>query len=109
MTKSREGEVLQETMDTDSTRTRNSAHAKTQMESFLEDLGLEQHYKEKLSLSTILQINEKTITDEPAKCNSDLPWYFLKKLMMVNVSARNVKCTPDSACDGAAKNKKVKF
>ncbi|XP_044196795.1 up-regulator of cell proliferation-like [Thunnus albacares] len=78
----------------------------TQMESLLEDLGLEQHYKEKLSLSTILQINEKTITDEPVKRNSDLPWYFLKKLMMVNVTARNVKCTSvcDSNCDAASGN-----
>ncbi|KAM8748243.1 up-regulator of cell proliferation-like [Acanthopagrus schlegelii] len=76
----------------------------TQLESFLEDLGLEQLYKEKLSLSTVLQIEEKTITDEPAKCNSDLPWYFLKKLMMVNVTARNVKCVSscESACDGAS-------
>ncbi|XP_033465566.2 up-regulator of cell proliferation-like isoform X1 [Epinephelus lanceolatus] len=73
-----------------------SAHTKTQLEKLLEDLGLEQHYTEKLSLSTVLQIDEKTITDEPAKCHSDLPWYFLKKLMMVNVTARNVKCT--SAC-----------
>ncbi|XP_073331726.1 up-regulator of cell proliferation-like [Pagrus major] len=74
------------------------------MKSLLEDLGLEQLYKEKLSLSTVLQIDEKTITDEPANCNSDLPWYFLKKLMMVNVTARNVKCTSgcESACDGAS-------
>ncbi|XP_035531613.1 receptor-type tyrosine-protein phosphatase eta-like [Morone saxatilis] len=70
-----------------------SAHTKTRLESLLEDLGLERHYTEKLSLSTILQIDEKTITDKTAKCNSDLPWYFLKKLMMVNVAARNVKCT----------------
>ncbi|XP_075943112.1 up-regulator of cell proliferation-like [Anarhichas minor] len=63
----------------------------TQLETLLEDLGLEQLYPETLSLSTILQIDKKTITDEPAKCNSDLPWYFLKKLMMVNVTARNAK------------------
>ncbi|XP_074479601.1 interferon-induced very large GTPase 1-like isoform X1 [Sebastes fasciatus] len=74
-----------------------SAHTKTHLESLLEDLGLEHLYKKKLSLSTILQIDEKTITEEPAKRNSDLPWYFLKKLMMVNVTARNVNCTP--ACD----------
>ncbi|CAK6975305.1 interferon-induced very large GTPase 1-like isoform X1 [Scomber scombrus] len=67
-----------------------SSCTKTHLESLLKDLGLEQHYKEKLSLSTVLQIDEKTMTDEPAKCNSDLPWYFLKKLMMVNVTARNV-------------------
>ncbi|XP_062300480.1 up-regulator of cell proliferation-like, partial [Scomber scombrus] len=64
----------------------------THLEGLLEDLGLDQHYNEKLSLSTILQIDEKTMTDEPTRCNSDLPWYFLKKLMMVNVTARNVKC-----------------
>ncbi|XP_033992199.1 up-regulator of cell proliferation-like [Trematomus bernacchii] len=69
----------------------------THLESLLEDLGLDHHDEEKLSLSTVLSIDEKTITDEPAKCNSDLPWYFLKKLMMVNVTARNVKCT--SACE----------
>ncbi|KAM9335596.1 up-regulator of cell proliferation-like [Symphorus nematophorus] len=70
-----------------------SAHTKTQLQCLLDDLGLERHYKDKLPLSTVLQIDEKTITDEPAKCGSDLPWYFLKKLMMVNVTARNVKCT----------------
>ncbi|KAF3688140.1 Receptor-type tyrosine-protein phosphatase V [Channa argus] len=66
---------------------------KTHLESLLEDLGLKQNYTEKLSLSSILQIDKKIITDEPAKCNSDLPWYFLKTLMMVNVTARNVKCS----------------
>ncbi|XP_071398071.1 interferon-induced very large GTPase 1-like isoform X2 [Centroberyx affinis] len=68
-----------------------TAYTKTHLESLLEDLGLEQHYTEKLSLSTVLQIDEKTFADESAKCHSDLPWCFLKKLMMVNVTARNVK------------------
>ncbi|XP_073330797.1 interferon-induced very large GTPase 1-like [Pagrus major] len=88
-----------------------SAHTKTQLQSLLEDLGLEQLYTEKLSLSTILQIEEKTITDEPAKCNSDLPWYFLKKLMMVNVTARNVKCTSacESTCEAASENTESDF
>uniref|UniRef100_A0A3Q3BD16 Interferon-induced very large GTPase 1-like n=1 Tax=Kryptolebias marmoratus TaxID=37003 RepID=A0A3Q3BD16_KRYMA len=40
---------------------------KVNLEIFLEDLGLKQHYREKLSLSKILEINEKTITDEPVK------------------------------------------
>ncbi|TNN40971.1 Up-regulator of cell proliferation [Liparis tanakae] len=61
-----------------------SAQTKTHLESLLGDLGLEDRLKEKLSLSTILQIDKKTITDEPPKCNADLPWNFLKKLMMVN-------------------------
>ncbi|XP_005953076.1 up-regulator of cell proliferation-like [Haplochromis burtoni] len=65
----------------------------TDLESLLEELGLKQNYREKLSLSRILEIDMKTITDEPASCKSDLPWYFLKKIMMFNVTARNVKCT----------------
>ncbi|KAJ4948764.1 hypothetical protein JOQ06_020287, partial [Pogonophryne albipinna] len=64
-----------------------SANTKTHLESLLEDLGLDHHDEEKLSLSTVLNIDEKTITDEPAKCNPDLPRHVLKKLMMVNTSA----------------------
>ncbi|XP_056299275.1 up-regulator of cell proliferation-like [Pseudoliparis swirei] len=120
-----EGDVVQESTDTNtltlshlkpgvcysllvSTQLRNgriskpaatSAKTKTHLESLLEDLGLEDRLKEKLSLSTILQIDKKTITDEPPKCNADLPWYFLKKLMMVNVTARNVKLNSTNSCD----------
>ncbi|XP_022625908.1 interferon-induced very large GTPase 1-like, partial [Seriola dumerili] len=87
----------------------HSAARKTHQERLLEDLGLEQHYTEKLSLSNILQIDERTITDETAKCQSDLPWYFLKKLMMVNVTARNAKCTSEceSDCDAVSGNTKL--
>ncbi|XP_008302219.1 uncharacterized protein LOC103373985 [Stegastes partitus] len=86
-----------------------TAHTKTHLESLLQDLGLEQRYKEKLSLSNILEIDEKTITGEPAKSKSDLPWHFLKQLMMVNVTARNVKCTSvqDSNCNAASGSKKL--
>ncbi|XP_074530869.1 LOW QUALITY PROTEIN: interferon-induced very large GTPase 1-like [Halichoeres trimaculatus] len=72
----------------------------THLERLLKDLGLEHLYQEKLTLSKILQIDEKTISDEPPQCNSDLPWYFLKKLMMVNVTARNVQLT--SACESVS-------
>uniref|UniRef100_A0A3Q2VST3 Si:dkey-85k7.12 n=1 Tax=Haplochromis burtoni TaxID=8153 RepID=A0A3Q2VST3_HAPBU len=39
----------------------------------------------------------------------DLPWYFLKKLMMFNVTARNVKCTSecDSTSDDTSGTKKL--
>ncbi|XP_037614234.1 up-regulator of cell proliferation-like isoform X8 [Sebastes umbrosus] len=88
-----------------------SVHTKTQLEILLEDLGLEQLYPEKLSLSKILQLDKKSITDEPAKRNSDLPWYFLKKLMMVNVTARNVKCASacESNCDAASEKTDLDF
>uniref|UniRef100_A0A3Q4FXY7 Up-regulator of cell proliferation-like domain-containing protein n=1 Tax=Neolamprologus brichardi TaxID=32507 RepID=A0A3Q4FXY7_NEOBR len=60
--------------------------------------------KDKLSLSKILAIDKMTITDEPAKSNSDFPWYFLKKLMMVNVAARNMTCTSDCESDDESEN-----
>ncbi|CAB1434592.1 unnamed protein product [Pleuronectes platessa] len=49
-------------------------HKETQLKTLLEDLGLKQHYPKKLTLSEILQIDLKAITDEPAKSHSDLPW-----------------------------------
>ncbi|XP_061594949.1 interferon-induced very large GTPase 1-like, partial [Cololabis saira] len=76
---------------TTSTPASITVKTKTKLESLLEDLGLTPYYREKLTLSKILEIDEKTITDVPVKSKSDLPWYFLKKLMMVNVTARNMK------------------
>ncbi|XP_005939248.1 up-regulator of cell proliferation [Haplochromis burtoni] len=77
-----------------------SMNTKTQLERLLEDLGLEQYYRKKLSLSKILELKKRTITDEPAKCKSDQLWHFLRKLMMVNVTARNVTYT--SECDSSS-------
>ncbi|XP_039465303.1 up-regulator of cell proliferation-like [Oreochromis aureus] len=77
-----------------------SMNTKIQLERLLEDLGLEQYYREKLSLSKILELKKRTITDEPAKCKSDQLWHFLRKLMMVNVTARNVTYT--SECDSSS-------
>ena len=81
----------------------------TQLQTLLEDLGLKQRYTEKLTLSEILQIDLKAITDEPAKCHSDLPWYFLKKLMMVNVTARNLQSECESSNDGATETTESDF
>ncbi|XP_047459202.1 up-regulator of cell proliferation-like [Mugil cephalus] len=79
-------------------------HEKTHLKKLLEDLRLACENSKKLTFNKILQIDEKTITGEPAMCQSDLPWYFLKKLLMVNVSARNVNCTSasESNCDAAS-------
>ncbi|XP_036002939.1 up-regulator of cell proliferation [Fundulus heteroclitus] len=74
----------------------------TDLESLLEDLGLEQYYREKLSLSKILQIDEKTMADDPGTCKSNVPLYFLKKLLMVNVTARAVNPPDYSNCDDAS-------
>ncbi|XP_076144681.1 interferon-induced very large GTPase 1-like [Alosa pseudoharengus] len=79
------------------------AHTKTSLEGLLVNLGLMDHFKDKLSLSTVLQISEKTITDKTLTSPLSLPWCFLKRLMMVNVTARSVKCvsTVDENWDSA--------
>uniref|UniRef100_A0A668VA75 VLIG-type G domain-containing protein n=1 Tax=Oreochromis aureus TaxID=47969 RepID=A0A668VA75_OREAU len=83
----------------------------TQLARLLEDLGLEQYYRKKIQLRKILEIDEKTLIDEPGNQKSDLPWYFLKKLVMVNVTARNVKCTSvcNSCSDNSSGNAKLSF
>ncbi|CAL8376847.1 unnamed protein product [Boreogadus saida] len=56
-----------------------SAHTEPKLEDFLKNVGLKENYKEKLSLSSVLQIDKKAVTEEAAKCLSDLPWCFLKR------------------------------
>ncbi|XP_064782834.1 interferon-induced very large GTPase 1-like [Oncorhynchus masou masou] len=58
----------------------------------LSKTGLEDHYENKLTLSTVLEINANTTSDEPLTTMQSLPGAFLKKLMMTNVNARSVKC-----------------
>ncbi|XP_019203368.1 up-regulator of cell proliferation-like [Oreochromis niloticus] len=88
---------------------KKSAITETKLENLLEDLDIKQYYEEKLSLGRILEINKKTITDQPAKSNSDLLWCFLKKLMMVNVTARNVKLVSESVSNDKSKGSNVDF
>ncbi|XP_061107801.1 up-regulator of cell proliferation-like [Conger conger] len=65
----------------------------TSLEELLSDLGLEHHLKNKLTLSQVLQIDGETLSDESIQSLKALPWCFLRKLMMVNVTARSVRCT----------------
>ncbi|XP_005462534.1 up-regulator of cell proliferation-like isoform X1 [Oreochromis niloticus] len=86
-----------------------SGNKVTHLEKLMKDLDIEQYYGEKLTLGRILEINEKTITDQPVKSNSDLLWCFLKKLMMVNVTARNVKSLCESDSDDESQDSNLDF
>ncbi|KAJ8371702.1 hypothetical protein AAFF_G00303110 [Aldrovandia affinis] len=72
---------------------------KTILDELVCELGLEQHLKNKLTLSTVLEIDGETLTDESIQSLKSLPWCFLKRLLMVNVTARSVRCAakPDTA------------
>ncbi|XP_064859686.1 up-regulator of cell proliferation-like [Oncorhynchus nerka] len=63
----------------------------------LSKTGLEDHYENKLTLSTVLEINADTTSDEPLTTMQSLPGAFLKKLMMANLNARSVKCMSTDA------------
>ncbi|KAF4115038.1 hypothetical protein G5714_002527 [Onychostoma macrolepis] len=78
--------------------TQLSSIGRNVMKTLLENLGLAEYYDKKLTLHTVLQISKNSITDVPIQSLSDLPWSFLKRLMMLQRTARNVKCT---SSDGA--------
>ncbi|KAM9398955.1 interferon-induced very large GTPase 1-like [Salvelinus alpinus] len=62
------------------------------LKELLSKTGLEDHYENKLTLSSVLEINADSTSDEPLTTMQSLPGAFLKKLMMANVNARSVKC-----------------
>ncbi|KAJ8367087.1 hypothetical protein AAFF_G00331250 [Aldrovandia affinis] len=72
---------------------------KTILDELVCELGMEQHLKNKLTLSTVLEIDGETLADESIQSLKSLPWCFLRRLMMVNVTARSVSCAakPDTA------------
>ncbi|XP_058872853.1 tenascin-X-like [Acipenser ruthenus] len=70
---------------------------KTHIEDLLCRLGLKNYFPGKITLSTVLEIGRESITDEPIQSLNKLPWCFLKRLMMVNVTARSTKCSAAEA------------
>ncbi|KAJ8336658.1 hypothetical protein SKAU_G00378780 [Synaphobranchus kaupii] len=70
-------------------------HTRTNLDELVSELGLEHHLKNKLTLSKVLEIDGETLTDESIMSVKSLPWCFLRKLMMVNVTARSVSCNTE--------------
>ncbi|XP_064425510.1 LOW QUALITY PROTEIN: up-regulator of cell proliferation-like [Latimeria chalumnae] len=62
-------------------------------------LGLEDYVSEKLTLSSVLEVGIETITDANIQTLRNLPWNFLKKLMVLNNTARNTHCTTGTSAD----------
>lgn len=58
----------------------------------LTSAGLSNHYEDKLTLSSVLEINSNTTSDEPLDTMQSLPGAFLKKLMIASKDARSVRC-----------------
>ncbi|MGH0167918.1 UNVERIFIED_CONTAM: hypothetical protein FKN15_053472 [Acipenser sinensis] len=69
-----------------------TAEGENQLKEFLRKIGLEDHLTNKLTLGAVLEIGPQSVTDEPIRSLKDLPSHFLKRLMMVNVTARSTRC-----------------
>uniref|UniRef100_A0A673VS58 Uncharacterized protein n=1 Tax=Salmo trutta TaxID=8032 RepID=A0A673VS58_SALTR len=71
------------------------------LKELLSKTGLEDHYENKLTLSTVLEIHADTTSDEPLTTMQSLPGAFLKTLMMANVNARSVTLKSFSDSDNS--------
>ncbi|KAK1887112.1 Up-regulator of cell proliferation [Dissostichus eleginoides] len=58
----------------------------------LSKMGLEDYYDDKLTLSTVLEINQIDTSESKLESPKSYPEAFLRKLMMLNANARSVKC-----------------
>uniref|UniRef100_A0A3Q4ABT7 VLIG-type G domain-containing protein n=1 Tax=Mola mola TaxID=94237 RepID=A0A3Q4ABT7_MOLML len=56
---------------------------------FLFKLGLHKYYPNKLTLRSLLEINQKSIYEEAVSSVEDIPWYFLRNLFKINAECRN--------------------
>ncbi|KAK5927066.1 hypothetical protein CgunFtcFv8_022591 [Champsocephalus gunnari] len=57
----------------------------------LSKMGLEDYYDDKLTLSTVLEINQSDTSESKLESPKSYPEAFLRKLMMLNANARSVK------------------
>ncbi|XP_048851867.1 interferon-induced very large GTPase 1-like [Brienomyrus brachyistius] len=88
-----------------SSENRSAGETKQEMplELLVSRLGMTDYLKrKKLSLTAVLEINEKNIspTEEPIQSLNSVCWWFLRKLCRVNVMARHVRCTNNTELKG---------
>uniref|UniRef100_A0A4W6DL09 Upregulator of cell proliferation n=1 Tax=Lates calcarifer TaxID=8187 RepID=A0A4W6DL09_LATCA len=69
---------------------------KPSLREVLSKIGLEEQHDSKLTLSTVLEINQNDTAENKLETAKSLPIAFLKRLMMLNTNARSVKCV---SCD----------
>ncbi|XP_053114757.1 up-regulator of cell proliferation-like [Hemicordylus capensis] len=68
------------------------------VEDILCKLKLNEHKSKKLSLQQVLEISSESLKESTPQTLEDLPWHFLKKVLALDVTARNTtlgKRTPD--------------
>ncbi|KAM9466389.1 up-regulator of cell proliferation-like [Clarias gariepinus] len=63
--------------------------------SFLKTLGLERYYPNKLTLSSLLEINRASVSDEEVHSLKAMPWAFLRKLLRADSNSRSLQCAAE--------------
>ncbi|XP_073328046.1 up-regulator of cell proliferation-like [Pagrus major] len=67
-------------------------HTEPCLREVLSKMGHEDKYEDKLTLSTVLEINQNEMSDNNLDTAESLPEAFLKKLTMLNANARSFTC-----------------
>ncbi|XP_073491936.1 interferon-induced very large GTPase 1-like [Aquarana catesbeiana] len=64
-----------------------------------EKMNMEPYLTTKLTLMDILSIGSENVHDKPPKNVEDLPWNYLRKLMALNGTARDIRLEKDQSAD----------
>ncbi|XP_054866166.1 up-regulator of cell proliferation-like isoform X3 [Amphiprion ocellaris] len=67
-------------------------HTEPSLREVLSMLGLEDQYDNKLTRSSVMEINQNDTSENQLDTPKSLPEAFLRRLMMLNTSARSLKC-----------------
>ncbi|XP_038657085.1 interferon-induced very large GTPase 1-like [Scyliorhinus canicula] len=76
--------------------------ALSKFQQLLETLGLQEHYPNKLSLNKVLEINIEELQYKAPTCPKDIPWHFLRLLLGLNPSAREIQQPPADSTQATA-------
>ncbi|XP_007909699.1 interferon-induced very large GTPase 1-like [Callorhinchus milii] len=68
----------------------------------LTDLGLQEYFPQKLTVNKVLEVRAEPLPDRLPRAHKDIPWYFFRKLITANSTARCIKLTgsPEERSEG---------
>ncbi|CAH2308093.1 up-regulator of cell proliferation-like [Pelobates cultripes] len=82
--------------------TRRELHQKGYSSEFIDlvsRLKMEEYIQAKLTLQDVLNIGQESMNDIELQTVEDIPWYFLQKVMALNVNARNTTLKQSAQID----------
>ncbi|XP_062398293.1 up-regulator of cell proliferation-like isoform X2 [Sardina pilchardus] len=83
-------------------------HKRDHLMSFLGKLGLLEFYPNKLTLSSLLEINNGSMLDQEVESLKDVPLAFIRKLLMINTKCQNHTSADSSKTSGSGSDDEEK-